>query len=153
MWQKIFVTPTQDDARRQKWSLYVASAKAGRRHKNSWKITVTKYLWPKTSLIVSDIIQVKKEKILSSFWTFDGKIYVKLDEVNDRHEITSVHELKYLLTFRADWHNPSIWSWSHLFRIRLCDSWNRFFWYMHIPKNNSIQVQRCHEMYYLLWKT
>ena len=37
MWQKFFVTPTtkQDDARRQKWSLYVASAKAGRRHNNT----------------------------------------------------------------------------------------------------------------------
>ena len=34
-WQNFFVTPTpttQDDARRQKWSLYVAYAKAGRQH-------------------------------------------------------------------------------------------------------------------------
>ena len=38
MWQKFFVTPTpttQDDARRQKWSLYVTSAKAGSRHKKT----------------------------------------------------------------------------------------------------------------------
>ena len=40
MWQNFFVTPTttttQDDARRQKWSLYVAYAKAGRRHNNRY---------------------------------------------------------------------------------------------------------------------
>ena len=39
MWQKLFVTPMpmQDHARRQKWSLYFASAKAGRRHNNVLK--------------------------------------------------------------------------------------------------------------------
>ena len=49
-----------DDARRQKWSLYVASAKAGRRHNNNW-------FFPIRQFVLSD---------WNSFFFFKGYFFV-----------------------------------------------------------------------------
>ena len=68
MWQKFFVTPTkttQDDARWQKWSLYVASAKAGRRHnKYTYIIMLFHSLYFKRKLLFTRINVHDTVKIL-----------------------------------------------------------------------------------------
>ncbi|XP_062569647.1 uncharacterized protein LOC134231686 [Saccostrea cucullata] len=54
---------------------------------------ITKY----RQTIVSKIIQAKNTKVVHSFWTYDGRIYIKFELQGTRFEMTSLDQLDYLL--------------------------------------------------------
>ncbi|XP_061165043.1 uncharacterized protein LOC133174018 [Saccostrea echinata] len=64
---------------------------------NANKIFVTEDLTKYRQSIVSKIIQAKNAKIIHSFWTYDGRIFLKFEQYGDRFEVTSLEELGNLI--------------------------------------------------------
>ena len=64
---------------------------------NSSNIFVTEDLTKYRQNIVSKIIEAKKAKIFHSFWTYDGRIFIKLGPLDHRHEVTSLDDLYSIL--------------------------------------------------------
>ena len=63
----------------------------------SSKIFVTEDLTKYRKNIVSKIIEAKKAKIVHSFWTYDGRIFIKMGPLDHRHEVTSLDDLYSIL--------------------------------------------------------
>lgn len=64
---------------------------------NSDKIFVTEDLTKYRKSIVSKLIEAKKLKSVFSFWTFDGRIDIKLEQNGEKLKITSLDEIIRLL--------------------------------------------------------
>ena len=64
---------------------------------NSSNIFVTEDLTKYRQNIVSKIIEAKKAKMVHSFWTYDGRIFIKLGPLDQRHEVTSLDDLYSIL--------------------------------------------------------
>lgn len=65
---------------------------------NSDKIFITEDLTRYRQSIVSKLIEAKKRKSIFSFWTFDGRVYTKLEQNGEKLEITSLGEINRLLS-------------------------------------------------------
>ncbi|XP_062601545.1 uncharacterized protein LOC134263246, partial [Saccostrea cucullata] len=64
---------------------------------NPSKIFVTEDLTKYRQLVVKKIIEAKKANKLHSFWTYDGRIYIKTEKEGDRIQITSLDDLYELI--------------------------------------------------------
>lgn len=64
---------------------------------NSDKIFITEDLTRYRQSIVSKLIEAKKRKSILSFWTFDGRIYIKMEQNGEKLEVTSLDEINRLL--------------------------------------------------------
>lgn len=60
---------------------------------NSDKIFITEDLTRYRQSIVSKLIEAKKRKSILSFWTFDGRIYIKMEKNGEKLEVTSLDEI------------------------------------------------------------
>lgn len=63
---------------------------------NSDKIFITEDLTRYRQSIVSKLIEAKKRKSILSFWTFDGRIYIKMEQNGEKLEVTSLDEINRL---------------------------------------------------------
>lgn len=61
------------------------------------KIFITEDLTSYRQSIVSKLIEAKKRKSILRFWTFDGGIYIKLEQNGEKLEITSLDKINRLL--------------------------------------------------------
>lgn len=63
---------------------------------NSDKIFITEDLTRYRQSIVSKLIEAKKRKSILGFWTFDGRIYIKMEQNGEKLEVTSLDEINRL---------------------------------------------------------
>ena len=79
---------------KSKFAVYEAKSKL---KKNPNKIFVTEDLTRKNYSLVQKLVQLRKDNSIDSFWTYDGKINVKLYEISIPTRVTSLSEIDQLL--------------------------------------------------------